>query len=165
MLNLGLCKFVHLNRHVPIVFLVKQPIRTIAFNHPSVRGTITHPNAVICCLTENTIGTWRLRCTNLHKPRFNIDNEFYWISNEFPNHLLHLLWLFPVDTGRSFFGFVIKSNRYEQLSFLISPNKFALWSTWYISWQLRGRHLYLQHVVTERQTQTCLYVSNTWKHQ
>ena len=57
MLNLGLCKFVHLNRHVPIVILVKQQIT--AFGCVIVPLTDGWLNAIVLigCLTKNTIGT------------------------------------------------------------------------------------------------------------
>ena len=57
MLNLGLCKFVHLNRHVPIVFLVKQQIT--AFGSDYVHRTDGRLNKIVLigCSTKNTIGT------------------------------------------------------------------------------------------------------------
>ena len=57
----GLCKFVHLNRHVPIVFSVKQQITAfgcvIVILHTDGWLIIASNCSVIGCLTKNTIGT------------------------------------------------------------------------------------------------------------
>ena len=57
MLNLGLCKFVHLNRHVPIVFLVKQQITAFGCVIVPLTDEWLTAMVLIGCLTKNTIGT------------------------------------------------------------------------------------------------------------
>ena len=80
MLNLRLCKFAPSLSRACCTFV--QPAnnnvwKRLLFNLTDGRLFKIVP---IGYLGKKTMGTWRWRCTNLHKRRFNID-EFYWISN------------------------------------------------------------------------------------
>ena len=60
--------------------------------------TIVRLDVAIGWFDRNTIGTWQRRYTNLHKRRFNIDNELYCIYTLLPSTPLTMAChSFPTD--------------------------------------------------------------------